>query len=70
MEQKFRSSMLKMLILLIHVHGGKDSTQNYYWQPPVKDGVPDKLFGKAVEINTDMDVLGDGTAFIAPGDFE
>lgn len=47
----------------------KDATQNYYWQPSVKDGEPDKLFGKPVEINNDMDVIGAGKAFIAFGDF-
>lgn len=47
----------------------KDSTQNYYWQSSVKDGEPDKLFGKPVEINNDMDVIGAGKAFIAFGDF-
>lgn len=47
----------------------KDGTQNYYWQPSIRDGEPDKLFGKPVEINNDMDGIGAGKIFIAFGDF-
>lgn len=48
----------------------KDTTGNYIWQPSNIEGQPDKLFGKPVEINEDMDDVGSEKFYMAFGNFE
>jgi HK97 family phage major capsid protein len=48
----------------------KDGEGNYLWRPRLTEGAPDTLLGKPIEVDDNMDDIGENTYPIAFGDFK